>query len=225
LGGALAETGAGAVIAGLGFLATNIGAELTVVNDINQANSVTAQQNCLGGLLGNPPQGSKNPLDAIMTQTTATQLYEGTQTSPLYLTVATLMNYPPANPPWAFGACQAATNIVFIIDRPRNPSTFAWTNGLAFQPRAADSAVVRRRNAVESFRVDPVHRRIEHDSWRYSPFQDSLDSSNPSVGLALCNRPQSCSPHAWAEPVGGYIAGAVDPSGQHPPALTNRGRH
>jgi len=168
--------------------------------------------------LGNPPNGSMIPQDGVGTKVTGKQLYEGTQNGRLFLTIPTLMDFVPSDPPWAFDRCQAATNVTFIIDRPRDPGTNAWNDGLAFQPRSPDSAVVRRRNAGESFRVDPVRQRIEHDSWRYAPYEDTWD---PSDGLAVCNGPQSCSPSAWAEPVGGYIASAADPSMQHPPILTN----
>jgi hypothetical protein len=215
---AVPSSGYGAVIIVLGTFISALGSIISISPDLNQATSVDARRNCLGGLLGNPPSGSMIPQDAVTVSFTASQLYEGTRNGPLFLTVPTQMNYTSSDPPWGFNACQAATNVIFVVDRPRNPVTNTWSDGLAFQPRSPDSAVVRRRNAVESFRVDPVRQRIEHDSWRYTPFETTVF---PSDGLAVCNGPQSCSPHGWADAVDGYIASAVDPSGQHPPTLTN----
>jgi hypothetical protein len=204
----------GPALAAVGTAFAVIGSLIATDADINPDMTTIAAQTCLGGLLGNPPQGSMTPQDAIRTTLTAKQLYEGTQFGPMMVVVPTAMNYQPKSKPFAFEACQASTNVIFIVDRPRNPGTQAWSDGLAFEPRSSDNAVVRRRNAVESFRVDRINRRIVHDSWRYAAFEDSFD---PSDGLAVCNGPQSCAPKVWSEPVGGYIASAADPSGQRSP--------
>ncbi|MBV8458022.1 MAG: hypothetical protein JO122_15560 [Acetobacteraceae bacterium] len=201
-----------------GGLVAVLGSLVAVDADLNQATSEEAQWRCLGDFLGNPPSGSMIPQDAAGTTISAKQLYEGTRNGPLYLTNSTTMDYAPPIPPQGFQSCRAATSITFVIDRPKDPGTNAWTNGLAFQPRSPDSAVVRRPNAIESFQVDPVTHRLRHDSWRYTPYEATLD---PTDGLALCNGPQSCSPSHWSEPVEHYIASAADPSMQHPPTLTS----
>jgi hypothetical protein len=220
LGATLLLSPEGPALAAVGTAIAVIGSLISTDADLNPDITVLAPETCLGGLLGNPPNGSKIPQDAVRTSMTAKQLYEGTQFGPMLIVIPTSMNYRPNDPPWAFEACQAMTNVIFVIDRPRNPGTQAWSDGLAFQPRSADNAVVRRRNAVESFRVDAVRRRIEHHSWRYAAYEDSFD---PSDGLATCNGPQSCSPRAWAEPVGGYIASAADASGQRAPVTAMAG--
>src|SRR5262249_7438953 len=157
-----------------------------------------AKSFCLGGFLGPPSGGATVPLDSVTTHVTAKELYDGTQDGPLFLTVHTRMDFRSDRPPSLWGACQAATDVVFVIERPLNPGNHLWSDGLAFQARSSDSATVRRRNSVESFRVDPFRQRIEHDSWEYTGYEASLE---PSDGLAACNGPGACSPTFWSEAV------------------------
>jgi hypothetical protein len=207
-----------AVAGPVGTFISVIGSIISVIADFSPEHSVMARQDCLAGLLGNPANGSMHPQDTVGTMVTGKQLYRGTQTGSLFVSIPARMDFVPKDPPWGFGACQAATDVTFEFDRPINPGTNSWSDGLAFQPRSPDSAIVRRRNAVESFRADPARHRIEHVSWRYAPFEDRLDTTD---GLAACNGPQSCSSRAWVEPVGGYIASAADPLAQHPPTISN----
>jgi hypothetical protein len=213
----------GTLVSFIGNLAQLIASIPAMSQDPNAAAASAAQTNCLGGILGNPPPGSSTPPDTFTQALTGEQLYDGTRNGSLTLGLHARMNYQPAlghpsNSPW----CTAATEIKLVIDRA---GADRWTDGLAFQPRNADNAVVRRANAVESFRVDPTYNRLEHDSWRYA---GSEASYHPTDGLPKCNAVTPCSPgdgaagHSISEEASeNYVGGFSDLSAQFPPRLTD----
>src|SRR5262249_19304299 len=91
-------------------------------------------------------------------------------------------------------------------------------------PRSADSTVVRRANAIESFRVDPANHRLEHDSWQYAHGEHTF---HPSDGLGACHAATACSPGdgvagrlMYSESPRPYLPSLADPAGTLAPQLT-----
>jgi hypothetical protein len=222
--------GAG-VVGAIGSFLGMAGALLSVDSDVNQSAEAAAQSLCLGGILGNPPAGSTTPQDTIFagpcpqasfpngcpapsqpeSALTAKQLYDWTANGPVTLTMSAKLDFASSNPPFWFNACRAATQVSFVVDRVTNTSTTpsTWSDGLAFQSRSADNAVIRDVGSIESFRANPIYNVIEHDSW-------------PDGNILSCNGPAACTPGSptveWV--AGGnnlYYASANDPQGLNPP--------
>jgi hypothetical protein len=127
------------------------------------------------------------------------------------------MDWSPNSGPVWFGACRADTNLTFVVDRVTNPTTNSWSDGLAFQPRSPDSAVIRTPNEVESFQASPRDNEVQHNSWAYSK------QVVPPPGQVSCNGPSPCSPSFPQEEsiTKNYVASIADPTAASPPHITS----
>ena len=180
----LADGPVGGVIGGVGTILSAVGTMLPVSSAVS-ATTPTPNQMCLGGIVGNPPAGSTVSPDTLSgftlpdgSKITARTLYDATANGPLTLTADLTMNWAPPNGPLLVGYCRSMTQVILTLDRAADSSN-GWQDGLAFQPRSADSTVAIASNTLASIHPLVAANDIEVD------FRSLPDSGCP-IGIASC---------------------------------------
>jgi hypothetical protein len=143
----------------------------------------------------------------------ARQIYDATQLGAVDFTYPARLDYVPNDgSPAYFDNCRAANDVTVVVDRAIDGNG-NWEDGLAWQSRSADSAVVPQLNAVQQFRVNPTYNELEQDTWRYSTsILNCPTSSSPCVAAGL---------PSVGTPSSGYYYSPADPSASQRPQLNN----